>query len=144
MTTIFIDTSFSFSEPMSSSTASSDGTAKITAESSDVASASLEKIVQASSASVNRELAPALTQVESSQNDLLSELQALSTEMDRMSTQVGQVCVDEYTKKRLAECKESLARTKIVLKTVNARMRRLRTMESAQRKLSAEIEIKEK
>eukprot|EP00171_Calliarthron_tuberculosum_P002177 IDg2177t1 len=127
---------------MSSATPAEDAT-NITNEPSDSASSALEKLVQAGSASVNEQLDPALTEVETSQSDLLSELLSLSTEMNRISTQAEQVGVDEYTQKRIAECKKSLTRSKTTMKTVNSRMRRLRTMDEAHRLTPLEIEMQE-
>lgn len=100
------------------------------------------KLVEAGRDAVNQELNSVLTDVESSQNALHAELHALCTEMDRISGQVGHIGVDERMQQILTECKESLARTKSTLKTVNGRMTRLRSLDEAQELRGTEVERK--
>lgn len=111
------------SEPENSSASPKDGTTNML----------LRKLLDEGSVVVERELGPAMSNVESTQIELDKELQAICDEMERITGTVGEFGVNEHVRKRLAECKESLVRTKRTLTAVNARLGRLRKYEDAQR-----------
>ncbi len=93
----------------------------------------LDKLLTEGSAAVERELGPAMSNVESTQVELEKELRAICDEMERITSTLGQFGVSGHVRKRLTECKESLMRTKRTLTAVNARLGRLRKYDDAQR-----------
>ncbi len=110
----------------------------------DSVEAVLTAVLETGNAAVTAEINPALDGVELSQDSLLKELRMLHAEMDRISTNIGKIGVDELTLRRLKEAKESLARTKKTLLKVHGRLGKLRTYEESHRLHRTDTEMVEK